>query len=45
MIEKIEKGITDEKALLAILVARANDLIEVANRAEKVSRSQQPSWD
>ena len=45
MIEKIEKGISDKEALLAILVAKANELIEAANRAEKTSRSEQPSWD
>ena len=40
MIEKIEKGISDEKALLAILVARMNEVIEVANYlAEDTSRS------
>lgn len=45
MIEKIEKDISDKEALLAILVARTNEIIEVTNRAEKVSRSRQPSWD
>ena len=45
MIEKIEKGISDKEALLAILVAKANELIEVANHADKTSRSEQSSWD
>lgn len=42
MIEKIEKGISDKEALLAILVAKTNELIETANLAEKRVRSKQP---
>ena len=42
MIEKIEKGIGDKEALLAILVAKTNELIEAANLAEKRVRSKQP---
>ena len=42
MIEKIEKGIGDKEALLAILVARTNELIEAVNLAEKRVRSKQP---
>ena len=43
MIVKIEVGIKDKEALLAILVAKTNELIEAANLAEKRRvRSKQP---
>ena len=44
MIEKIERGSTqDTDAVLAILVAKTNELIEAANLAEKRrERSKQP---
>ena len=45
MIEKIKRDINDEEALLAILVAKTNELIEAANHADKTSRSERPSWD
>lgn len=45
MIEKIGKGISDKEAILAILVAKTNELIEAGNHAEKASRSERPSWD
>lgn len=45
MIEKIDKNISDKDALLAILVANTNELIEAANRADKTPRSEQSSWD
>ena len=44
MIEKIDKGISDEKAMLAILVAKTNELIEVANQNEKKAQPKQSSW-
>lgn len=45
MIEKIEIRLTNKEALLAILVAKTNELIEAANNAEKKVRSEQSSWD
>ena len=45
MIEKIEVGTKDKEALLAILVAKTNELIEAANRVDKTPRSEQSSWD
>ena len=44
MIEKIDKGtIRDKDAVLAVLVAKTNELIEAANLAEKRRvRSKQP---
>ncbi len=45
MIEKIKKGISDENVLLALLVAKTNELIEVANQNEKKTQPKPSSWD
>jgi len=43
MIEKINKGISDENVLLAVLVAKTNELIDAANQNEKKAQPKQSS--
>ena len=43
MIEKIKNGISDENVLLAVLVKKTNELIEVANQNEKKVQPKQSS--